>query len=212
MTSPDSPATPPIPPRPAYGEYASPEHAEAARLAQLQAAQPAAPQAAPTQPPAPYTPAPGAHVYQQPYGLQPYSAQPYGQPPVPAGERPLRTGDMITSIILLAIGFFATIYATLNALSLNMQFELLYEDNGVSGGYEPTVGTGVATAVIIVSHLVLLAVAAIVTFGLIRRRRVSFWVPLVAGVLAFLIFFGSVLAVVLSDANLMEAITQQSGL
>ena len=210
MTSPDSPATPPIPPRPAYGEYASPEHAEAARLAQLAASQPA-----PTQQPVQDAQAPGTYgqpqqpYSAQPYSAQPYSAQPYGQQP---GQRPLRTGDMITSIILLAVGFFATIYATLNALSLTMQFQLLYEDNGISGNYEPSVGSSVATVVIIASHVILLAVAALVTVTLIRKRRVSFWVPLVAGVLAFVIFFGSVLAVVLSDANLMEAITQQSQL
>ena len=205
MTSPDSPATPSIPPVPAYGEYASPEHAEAARQAQLP---PAAPQ--------PYAAAPqsyGKPPYgQQPYGQQPYGQQPYGQPPLPTGQRPLRTGDMITSIILLGLGLFSTIYAILNAVSLPMQFQLLYEDNGVSGDYEPSVGATVATVVIIASHLILLAVAAIVTPLLIRKRKVSFWVPLVAGAIASLTFFIAVVAVVLSDPNLMEVITQQSQL
>ena len=207
MTSPDSPATPPIPPVPAYGEYASPEHAEAARQAQL----PPAAQQPITAAPQPYG-QPVQPYGQQPYGQQPYGAQPYGQPPLPSGQRPLRTGDMITSIILLAVGFLSTIYAILNAVSLPMQFQLLYEDNGVSGSYEPSVGATVATVVIIASHLILLAVAGIVTPLLIRKRRVSFWVPLVAGAIASLIFFIAVVAVVLADPNLMEVITEQSQL
>lgn len=216
MTSPDSPVTPPIPPVPAYGEYASPEHAEAARQAQLAAQQPGYAQLGYAQPgyaqPGYAQQPPAQQPYtSQPYAQQPYSAQPYGQQPQnPAGPRPLRTGDMIASIVLLVVGFFSTLIAILNALTLTTQIQALYEENGLTGAYEPTVGATVAVIVIIASHLILLAIAAIVTALLIRKRKPSFWVPLVAGVLAFVIFFGAIIAVMLSDPALVDAITQQS--
>lgn len=191
MTSPETPATPPIPPRPAYGEYASPEHAEAARQALL--------------PPAPQQPDP----YAAP--PQPYTQQPYGQPPLATGPRPVRRGDMIASIILLVVGFFVTIWAIFNALTLTMQFELLYESYGLSD-YEPSAGISLAAAVIIISHLVLLAIAGTVTPLLIRKRRVSFWVPLVAGAIAGLVMLVTTLVILSTDSKLMEVITQQSQL
>jgi hypothetical protein len=49
---------------------------------------------------------------------------------------------------------------------------------------------GVAQAVILVSHLVLYAVALVLTIILLNRRVIAFWVPLAAGVLAALIMFG----------------------
>lgn len=180
---------------PRYGEYASPEQAAAA------VQQPAAP------------------VYQQPtypqaYGQQPYGQPAYGQQPyygqVPAGQRPLRIGDVIVSVILLVIGFFSVLITILSSFTLNDQMEVLYEDYGITESYSAGAGGAIAAAVLIISHVLLFALAVIFTIPLIRRRKLSFWVPLVAGAIASVVFFATFVVLIMADPNLMDVIISQS--
>ena len=189
---------PPVaaPPVPRYGEYASPEHAAAA------VQQPTAP------------------VYQQPtypaqaYGQQPYGQPAYGQQPyygqVPPGQRPLRVGDVIVSVILLVVGFFSVLITILSSFTLNDQMEVLYEDYGITESYSAGAGGAIAAAVLIISHVLLFALAVIFTIPLIRRRRLSFWVPLVAGAIASVVFFATFVVLIMADPNLMNVIISQS--
>lgn len=185
MSTPENPNNH-VPPVPRYGEYAP--------VPPLQPANPAAPA---------YQPPP---VIQQPaYQQQPYAAPGYYTQP--GGERPPRTADMIVSIVLLVIGFFAMLIAILNAFTVTMQMEAIYSDYGVEGDYEPGAAAAVATAVIIISHLVLYALAVIFTIVLIRKRRISFWLPLSAGVLASIIFVGAFVALIVADPALLDVLT-----
>ncbi len=193
---------PPVaaPPVPRYGEYASPEHAAAAT--QPPAAQPVYQQPSyPQQQP--------GYAQQQPYGQPAYGQQPYyGQ--VPPGQRPLRVGDVVVSVILLVIGFFSVLITVLSSFTLDSQMEVLYEDYGITEAYSPGAGTAIASAVLIISHLVLFALAVILTIPLIRRRKLSFWVPLVAGAIASVVFFATFVVLVMADSNLMDVIISQS--
>jgi hypothetical protein len=215
MSTPDAPQghVPPVPippaavpPVPRYGEYASPEHAAAA------VQQPSAPvYQQPTYPAQPY----GQQAYgQQPYGQQPYGQPAYGQQPyygqVAPGQRPLRIGDVIVSVILLVVGFFSVLLTVLSSFSINEQMEVLYQDYGISESYNAGTGAAIAAAVLIISHILLFALAVIFTIPLIRRRRLSFWVPLVAGAIASVVFFATFIVLVMADPNLMDVIISQS--
>lgn len=188
MSTPEVPKH--VPPVPRYGEYAP---------------------VAPAQPENSGPPAPQAPVY-QPMG-QHYQPPAYGNQGYypPNGARPLRTGDMIASVILLVIGGFAVLYAVLNAFTMNMQMEALYAQYGIDAAYEPGPASAVASAVIIISHLVLYALAVIFTITLIRKRRMSFWLPLSIGAVASIIFIATILVLAFSDPLLFEAAMQQSG-
>ena len=139
--------------------------------------------------------------------LQPYGAPSYYAPP--SDQRPPRTADMVVSIVLLAIGFFSVLIAVLNAFTIGIQMQTIYEDYGIDGEYQPGAGGAIATAVIILSHLVLYVIAVIFTIVLIRKRRISWWLPLSAGVLASVIFIGTFVALILADPALVEVLTNQ---
>jgi hypothetical protein len=178
MSTPESPNH--VPPVPRYGEYAP---------------------VAPVQQETPGQPAFQPPAYQQhPQSGQSYYAQ-------PGAERPRRTADMVISIVLLVIGFFSVLVAILNAFTISLQMEAIYEDYGIDGQYEAGAGGAIATAVIIISHLVLYVLAVVFTIVLIRKRRISFWLPLSAGVLASIIFIGTFVALILADPALVEVLS-----
>jgi len=138
--------------------------------------------------------------------VPPVAPAPYYAPP--GAPRQRRTWDLVLSIVLLVIGIFGVLVSILNGATLDYQMQELYKQYGVSGEYEPGAGSAIATAVIIVSHLVLYVVAVLVTLLLIRKNRVAFWVPLSIGALAFVIFFATIMVLVLSDPALLEAATK----
>lgn len=178
---------------PAYGEYASPEHAAQAQAQRPQAPQQGAPQA--------YNQQPGQQYPPQGYYATPQQWQ---------GQRPIRTGDMVASTILLVVGLLVTLLVVLTAFSIPLQMDSVYQQYGVSGSYTPGAGEGIAAAVLIISHVVLLALATLFTVILIRRRKVSFWLPLSAGVLAAVIYFVTFVVLIVADPSLYQALLDSS--
>lgn len=192
-------------------------------------AAPAAPPAAePTAPPAygeripgyqyppaqPLQQAPGVPAYSAPapgygapdaYGAPAYGAQGYG-PPV----KKRRTWDLVLTIILLVLGLggmsIGLIYAALfsDPALLKQIFDQALSQYGL-GGWNGSVGS--AATVIAISHLLLYLVALGVSILLLVKRRVAFWVPLSAGVLAAVIFWGAFYSVMLSDPALLSGLS-----
>jgi hypothetical protein len=163
------------------------------------------PPAAPLPPPAygerlpdPVAPAPGVPAY----GAPAYGA-PSGMPPV----KRRRTWDLVLTIILLVVGVFGMgiglIYAAIFADPALVQevFDEAYGQSGL-GGWNGTVGA--APAIIAISHIVLYLVALGVSILLMVKNRIAFWVPLSAGVIAAIVFWGTLMSIVFSDPNLMS--------
>lgn len=197
MSEPNSASdpTPPVPPAPSF-TYGSP------------AAPPAAP-AQPLPPPAygERLPDPtGAPTYAAPT----YAAPAYGTPGAgaayPAPPKRRRTWDLVLTIILLIVGLFGMgiglIYAAIFSDPALVQevFDQAYGQSGL-GGWNGSVGA--APAVIAVSHIVLYLAAVGVSILLLIRNKIAFWVPLTAGVIAAIVFWGSLFAIVLSDPGMM---------
>ncbi|WP_431247792.1 DUF6264 family protein [Leifsonia xyli] len=172
-------------PRPQYGELAPPgwvwhPPADADRL---DTSRPLEREEA--APPPSGAPIPGIHP---PQGTPAY-------PPARA-EQSAPTWNLTLTILLAVFGFFGMLYsiATLQAIPASMQ--LLHSTNGL-GDYTPApvVGTLVLVGSIIMAAI--WAVSAGIAAWLLVRRRLAFWVPLVAGIVAMvvlLIFAGAVLA------------------
>ena len=124
-----------------------------------------------------------------------------GAPTVHPGEQarrgqPAPTWNLTLTILLAVFGFFGMSYsiATLQAIPASMQ--LLHSTNGL-GDYTPApvVGTLVLVGSIIMA--IIWAVSAVIAGWMLAKRRLAFWVPLVAGIVAMvvlLIFAGAVLA------------------
>lgn len=136
----------------------------------------------------------------------PRFAPPAVVPPVATSTdgSPRRRRDPLASALLLGLGVFSAFNAIYGAFNLEEVLENSFRAYGGVGDYTPAADLVLARNVIIVSHVMLLAAATLATRSLIRAGRLSFWAPLAAGAVASIIFFGTLMAVVLSDPALLE--------
>lgn len=173
---PPAPPVPPVPEVPRYGEYA-PGYVPTAQ--------------------APARPAPGYESAA--YGTQSYPpgfAVP-GQP----GVRKRKTWDLVLTVIFLVVGFFGMLIAFGYGALLNNQDFLdgVADGANIPGGFGGTVGA--QPAIIVISHLILFLAAVGGSIPLLITKRVAFWVPLTAGVIAAIVFWVTFVSVFLSDPN-----------
>jgi len=191
-------------------------------------APPAPPQAPPAPPAAPEPARPDVPKYGEyapvdatnPYGVPGHSAAAAtapampappgygvpvdGAPAYPAPARRRRTWDVVLTCILLVLGLigmsigllYAWIFTNPDILSSALA------QQGLSGELRP----GAAPAVIAISHIVLYLLALGLSIPLlIRGRAVVFWIPLVIGVIAAIIFWVALGIVVSSDSALLNS-------
>lgn len=198
MSEPNTPDVPPVPPAPdaqpapRFGEFAPVEETPAA----------AAPEPAPSIAAAPAAP-PEAY---------PQAAGPvYGQPGygTTAPPRRRRTWDLVLTIILLVLGLGGVAIGLFYAAVLGNQE--LFAQSLESQGYTWNGTIGAAPAIIAISHVGLYLVALGVSIPLlITRRIVVFWIPLVAGVIAAIVFWVALYSVILSDPDFIASLTATS--
>jgi len=120
--------------------------------------------------------------------------------------RPERRGDRIATIALLVIGLFGAIY---NALLLNMlpsvASETFRQTAEILGTELPArdfaPGPQVPTLILVgtIVQLALWVIALAWSVRRLRARRLAFWVPLVAGIVAFAVFYVLMAQILLSD-------------
>jgi hypothetical protein len=186
-TPPAPPAAPPAPPVapepqrpdvPKYGEYAENVYGVPGY--------PTAGAAAPAAPGMPaYAPASGAPAYAAPV-------------------RTRRTWDVVLTCILLVLGLFGMSLGLLYAWAFANPDILsgALAQQGLTGNLEP----GAAPAVISISHIVLYLLALGLSIPLlIRGKGIVFWIPLVIGVVAAVIFWVSLGIVISSDSTLLNS-------
>ncbi|HEU0205236.1 MAG TPA: DUF6264 family protein [Pseudolysinimonas sp.] len=185
--APPAPPAAPEPPRPEvpkYGEYAPVDETN--------------PYGVPGYPAAASEPAASAHA--APATGAPTSAAPGYAPPV----RTRRTWDVVLTSIVLVLGLVGMSLGLLYAWAFSNP-EILrgaLAKQGLTGDLKP----GVAPAVIAISHIVLYLLALGLSIPLmIRGRVVVFWIPLVIGVVAAIIFWVSLGIVIASDSTLLNS-------
>jgi hypothetical protein len=140
-----------------------------------------------------------------------YAAAPaYGTPVYGAAVQPVkrrRVWDLVLTIVLLVLGLFGMgiglIYAAIFSDPVLLQdvFDQAYGDAGL-GSWNGSVGA--APAIIAVSHIVLYLIALGVSIVLLIKNKIAFWVPLSAGVIAAIVFWGALMAIMFSDPTLMS--------
>lgn len=202
--TPDAGASPvpPIPaagtPAPKYGEFAPVEQAPAGAVpptypgAASAAPQPAYPHA--TQPAYPQGAYPQGAGYAQPGPV-------YGQPGfggAPVAKR--RTWDVVLTIILLVLGLGGMLIGVLYGIIFSSP-ELI-DDAFRQQGFNGFNGeVGATPLVLILSHVVLYLVAAGLSILLLIKKKIAFYVPLAAGVIAAVVFWAALFALMLSDPS-----------
>lgn len=192
MSEPTSPSdpTPEIPPAPSY-TYDGPA-------------------AAPAQPPAPLPPPAYGERLPAPTGAPSSGAPPVaplGTAPAPVGTAPARrrTWDVVLTVILFVLGFLGMAFGSLTAASLGdpafvQAFEAALEAQGFSGDIE----FGSFGTIVLVSHVLLYLVALGGGILLLVKNKVAFWLPLAAGVVAAIIFWGGYFVAVFSSIDITQ--------
>jgi len=130
----------------------------------------------------------------QPYGAASYPQQ---QPAV----KGRKMWDVVLTVILLVMGLFGMLAGVTYGIIFTDPALLddAFTQQGLSG-FSGDVGA--APAVLIISHVVLYLLALGSGIPLLIMRKVAFWAPLAAGVIAAVIFWGTIIAVVASDPGL----------
>jgi hypothetical protein len=128
------------------------------------------------------------------YGTPVPGHQPYGSP-----EPRRRTWDLVLTIVFLVVGLFGMLAGIGIAFAFtdplfNEEFNEGLSQQGLGGD----VDFGSFPALIVISHVVLYLIALGLSILLLVKRKVAFYVPLTAGVIATVIFWGGYLAIVFS--------------
>lgn len=121
------------------------------------------------------------------------------------GRPPVRTADTIVSILLLFVGLFGALLGIFSATLLDSFMQGAYDSEHL-GTYVPTAGLPIAQAVIIVSHLLLVILSTVLTIVLLTKRKVAFWVPLTAGGVATIVFWGTAMVLMMFDPAILETL------
>ncbi|MGO4536720.1 DUF6264 family protein [Leifsonia sp. 2MCAF36] len=106
------------------------------------------------------------------------------------------TWNLTLTILLAVFGFFGMSYSIASLQAIPASMQLLHSTNGL-GDYTPAPIVGTLVLVGSITMALIWVVSAVIAAMLLVKRRLAFWVPLVAGIVAMvvlLIFAGAVLA------------------
>lgn len=167
-------------PRPQYGEYASPEQQAKAMGV--------------TSPPPPNVPA-----LARPTGALAPPPPPYGQNlPRAATVATPRRWDLMLSAVLLAYGLYSVVSGMFQFADLGALINRVYQMQGI-GQFTTTQLATTLGIVINTSDVVLFVATALITFALLRRGKVAFYVPLIGGAIAGIIALVCILVLMFGD-------------
>lgn len=169
-------------PRPAYGEYASPEE-QRARMG-IPAEPPSVPASLPA--PMPVMPEPGAVAARHP-------------------------ADRIITIVLLAMGAVNVVFSVSSFLDVGTAFSRTFEAMGIPGEFTNTPGAGTWGAIAGVLLLATYLITALAAWRRLRAGRISWWIPVVGAVVAYLFVVVCLTVPLASDPAFQEYLRSLSG-
>ena len=122
-------------------------------------------------------------------------------PGAPAG-RTRRTWDVVLTVILLVLGLIGASLGVIYGVMFTDP-DLLRDVLAQQGypGFDPQ--PGAVPAVLVISHVVLYLLAVGGSIPLLIGKRIAFWVPLAAGIVAAIIFWSCMFIVISSDPGFL---------
>lgn len=188
-------------PRPQYGELAPPGWVwkPPEDVDRLDTARPNPTVDDETTPPAPEA---GRAPYRQ---APPPTTPPYpgDAPGAASGRTPAPRWNFSLTILLIAFGFFGMSYSVgiLQAFPTSMQ--LLHTTQGL-GDFTPAPAVGTLITVGTVAMTGLWALSTGLAVWQLVRRRMAFWIPLTAGVVALVVLFVFLAIILSTDPTLID--------
>jgi hypothetical protein len=183
-------------PRPQFGEYASPEEQRASIKVPRESAHDESVPIARKGPVARTGPQPD----------QPRQAGP--RPAVRATTRtPAGAGDRIATVALLVIGFLNVIATVPGMFDLAGTINSTFQQMGL-GSFTPTPGATVTGIGLAIFYVVAWTATLVLSLRRLRSGRITFWVPLVAGVVVTIVAMICFLVLFLGDPSFVEYMTK----
>lgn len=127
--------------------------------------------------------------------------QPHAQSPQLRSDAP--RWNMTVTVVLIVFGLFGATNSISGLLSLPSAMQLMHENQNL-GAYTPAAsvqGTLIAGAVTIG---LIWAASTALSIWLLVKRRIAFYIPLIAGVIALIALLGFISAVLLTDPVLVD--------
>jgi uncharacterized membrane protein YhaH (DUF805 family) len=184
-------------PRPQFGEYATPEE----QRASIQVPQ----ESAHADEPVPVLASRSAEEAPRPTGGR-FVPDSTSKPAAAAGN----SADRIATIALLAIGLFNVLTTVPGLLDLPSTLNAAFERMGL-GTFTPTpAASAIGIGLAIFYGLAWLATLAI-SLRSLRAARLSFWIPLVAGVVVTIVAMICFLVLFFGDPAFMEYVSRNAG-
>jgi uncharacterized membrane protein YhaH (DUF805 family) len=184
--------------RPQFGEYATPEEQRASIQVPFDEAHPEPVPIPVTRsaPPTPSTPVENP---------RPYSAAPARGP---AGAT-TRSGDRLATIALLAIGLINVVTTVPGLFHLSDTLDQTFKQMDIGSFTATPVAAGVGIGLAVFYVLAWLATLAL-SLRRMRSGRISFWIPLVAGVVVTIVAMICFLALFFGDPSFMDYVTRST--
>ncbi|MCW4386455.1 DUF6264 family protein [Salinibacterium sp. SYSU T00001] len=189
-------------PRPAYGEYATPEEVARARGMTLDEYERHLASIAPTRDEE-ATPDAASARPSEPSR----SSAPVAPPRSALANSNARIGDCIVTIALLAFGLLSVVTTIPALLDLGEGLSAAFAAQGL-GAYTSFEAARAMGVVAIVVQLLLWLLTLALSIGAVRRGRLSWWIPLLGGVLAVLIVSALGLAAIFIDPAFMRYVDE----
>ncbi|MFP7761023.1 DUF6264 family protein [Marisediminicola sp. LYQ85] len=205
-------------PRPQYGEYATPQdqahaiagsHPPVSPALAPHGATPAAEHRAPEHPAPEQQAAVAPTAPVEPRARQTPEPRTPGSSPSDRdgaaldGTRPRRRWDLVLSVVLLSLGLWTVVSGMIQNANLPAVFDDVFEMQGM-GDFTADAAATTAGRTLSIINIVLFAITATITITLLRARRIAFYVPLTAGVIAGVIAFIVLASVLLGDPAFAE--------
>lgn len=178
-------------PKPQYGEYATPQEQAKAKGLTPPPASHYAPPLNPTSVPSPNIPSPSVP-------LANVTPTPYGVPTARTTPAAPRRWDLVLSVGLLAYGLLNVIAGFVQFSDLGQLINEIYAAQGI-GKFTPTSLSSSLGIVVNLVNVVLWIGALLVTVRLLRRGKLAFYLPLIAGALASIVAAVCMVVLLLSD-------------
>lgn len=124
----------------------------------------------------------------------------------PVEVRPKRQVDRIVSMVLLAIGFVNITTSIPSWLNLPSTLQMVFDQVGIGTYTSTALAESLGILAIVVQAVIWIAALA-VTISLMRRNRLSWWVPLAAGALALIAVMVILYIAMAGDPAVMENLT-----
>jgi hypothetical protein len=119
------------------------------------------------------------------YGVPAYGDPVYGAPAAPRGRR---TWDLVLTVILFVLAVFGAILGIIYG-AIFLYPSLLSGALSQQGYGSPAIATEAPGAVILISHILLFVLGVGIGIVLLVKKKIAFYAPLAAGVIAAIIFW-----------------------